>query len=140
LSQEQLKTYKVISFIDHSISRQQAAELLRLSTRQITRLKKGVLESCAESLIHKNTGRKPSRALSQEKRKKSLPSTLSQSSNRLTSFISKKSLLTDMILIYHIRLLLVYPKILGFKALKKRNRVNVHIAGLAGHILALLFK
>jgi len=69
LSQEQLKTYKVInSFIDHSISRQQAAELLRSSTRQITRLKNGVLESGAESLIHKNTGRKPSHALSQEKK------------------------------------------------------------------------
>ena len=40
LSQEQLKTYKIIhSFIDHKITRQQAAEILGLSTRQITRLK-----------------------------------------------------------------------------------------------------
>ena len=39
LSQEQLKTLTVINrFIDKSISRQQAAELLGLSTRQITRL------------------------------------------------------------------------------------------------------
>ena len=37
LSQEQLKTLTVI---DKSVSRQQAAELLGLSTRQITRLKK----------------------------------------------------------------------------------------------------
>ena len=44
LSQEQLKTFTVINrFIDKSISRQQAASLLGLSTRQITRLKKGVL-------------------------------------------------------------------------------------------------
>ncbi len=62
LSQEQLKTFTVInSFIDKSITRQQAAELLGLSTRQITRLKKGVLTSGAESLIYKNSGIKPAR-------------------------------------------------------------------------------
>ena len=67
LSQKQLKTFTVINrFIDRSISRQQAAEILGLSTRQITRLKKGVLTSGAESLIHKNTGRKPSHAVSEE--------------------------------------------------------------------------
>lgn len=54
MSQKQLKTLTVINrFIDKSITRQQAAELLGLSTRQITRIKKGVLESGAESLIHK---------------------------------------------------------------------------------------
>lgn len=67
LSQDQLKTLTVINrFIDKSISRQQAAELLGLSTRQITRLKKGVLTSGAGSLIHKNTGRKPAHAVSDE--------------------------------------------------------------------------
>ena len=67
LSQKQLKTLTVIHrFIDKSISRQQAAELLGLSTRQITRLKKGVLASGAQSLIHKNTGRKPAHAVPDE--------------------------------------------------------------------------
>lgn len=67
LSQEQLKTLTVINrFIDRSLSRQQAAELLGLSTRQITRLKKGVLASGAESLIHKNTGRKPAHSVADE--------------------------------------------------------------------------
>lgn len=67
LSQEQLKTFTFINrFIDKSFSRQQAAELLGLSTRQITHLKKGVLTSGAESLIHKNTGRKPAHAVSDE--------------------------------------------------------------------------
>ena len=67
LSQEQLKTFTVINrFIDQSISRQQAAEILGLSTRQITRLKKGVLTSGAQFLIHKNTGRKPAHAVSDE--------------------------------------------------------------------------
>lgn len=73
LSQEQLKTFKVInSFIDKSITRQQAAELLSLSPRQITRLKKGILESGAESLIHKNIGRKPVHAVSDETKEKVL--------------------------------------------------------------------
>ena len=67
MSQKQLKTLTVINrFIDKSITRQQAAEILGLSTRQITRLKKGVLSSGAESLIHKNTGRKPAHAVSDE--------------------------------------------------------------------------
>lgn len=67
MSQKQLKTLTVINrFIDKPITRQQAAELLGLSTRQITRIKKGVLESGAKSLIHKNTGRKPPHALSDE--------------------------------------------------------------------------
>lgn len=67
LSQEQLKTFTVINrFIDKSITRQQAAGLLGLSARQITRLKKGVLTSGAESLIHKNTGRKPAHAVPDE--------------------------------------------------------------------------
>ncbi len=64
LSQKQLKTLAVINrFIDKSITRQQTAGLLSLSTRQITRIKKGVLETSAESLIHKNMGRKPPHAL-----------------------------------------------------------------------------
>lgn len=67
LSQKQLKTFKVInSFIDKSITRQQAAELLGLSTRQITCLKKGVLNSGAQSLIHKKSGRTPAHAVSDE--------------------------------------------------------------------------
>ena len=49
LSQSQLNTLTIINrFIDKSISRLQAAELLGLSTRQITRLRKVVLTSGAE--------------------------------------------------------------------------------------------
>lgn len=67
LSQDQLKTFKVInSFIDKHITREQAASLLGLSTGQITRIKKGIVESGAESLIHKNTGRKPVHAIKEE--------------------------------------------------------------------------
>ncbi|MCQ4638701.1 transposase, partial [Anaerovorax odorimutans] len=67
LSQKQLKTLTVIHrFINKDITRQQAADLLGLSTRQISRLKKGVLASGPESLIHKNTGRKPAHAIKDE--------------------------------------------------------------------------
>jgi transposase len=67
LSQKQLKTYTVINkYIEKSITRQHAAELLGISTRQISRLKKGVQTSGAEFLIHKNTGRKPAHAFAEE--------------------------------------------------------------------------
>lgn len=70
LSEGQLKTFTVINrFMDKSISRQQAAELRALSTRQLTGLKKGILVSNAESLIHKNTGRKPVHAVLDEQKK-----------------------------------------------------------------------
>ena len=90
LSQEQLKTLTVINrFIDKSISRQQAAELLGLSTRQITRLKKGVLTSGAQSLIHKNTGRKPVHSVSDELKEAVLKIYSRQNSLMPTSSISK---------------------------------------------------
>lgn len=67
LTMKQLKRYQVIcSYIDKQITRREAAELLSLSERQITRLKKGVVESGAEFLIHKNTGKKPVHSISNE--------------------------------------------------------------------------
>ena len=67
MSQKQLKTYKVISsFIEKTITREQAAMLLGISTRQVTRIKKGVAASGADALIHKNTGRKPAHAICDE--------------------------------------------------------------------------
>ena len=67
LSQKQLNTFVTINrFIDKSITRQQAAEILGLSTRQITRLKKGIIASGAESLIHKNIGRRPLHSVKDE--------------------------------------------------------------------------
>jgi len=67
LSQKQVKKLEVMNrFIDKSITRQQAAEFLGLSPRQITRIKKGMIASGPESLIHKNTGRKPAHAISDE--------------------------------------------------------------------------
>jgi len=54
--------------IDRVISIREAAELLNLSERQVMRLKKGVKEQGPGFIIHKNRGRKPSHAISEELR------------------------------------------------------------------------
>lgn len=95
LSQKQLKKFKVInSFIDKAITRQQAAELLNLSPRQISRLKKGVLESGVESLIHKNAGRKPAHAIS-EKKKELILEIHSLPQFQAVNFLHFKDILAD---------------------------------------------
>lgn len=67
LTQKQVKRSEVLyAFINKSITRDKAAELLSLSPRQISRLKKGYLVSGPGSLIHKNTGRKPAHAVNDE--------------------------------------------------------------------------
>ena len=64
LSQRQLKRLKVMyAYIDKRIDRKRAAELLSLSERQVTRLKKGLINEGETFLIHKNIGRKPTRAI-----------------------------------------------------------------------------
>lgn len=71
LTRKQLKRYTVICrYIEKQITRTEAAELLSLSPRQITRLKKGVIESGAEFLIHKNTGVRPAHAILNEVKEK----------------------------------------------------------------------
>jgi len=73
LSQRQLKRLKVMyAYIDKRIDRKRAAELLSLSERQVTRLKKGLINEGETFLIHKNIGRKPTRAIAGEKRKRIL--------------------------------------------------------------------
>lgn len=52
--------------IEGSLSVADAAALLQLSTRQVLRLKKRVLEEGEEGIIHKNRGRKPKHALPDE--------------------------------------------------------------------------
>lgn len=67
MTQKQLNRYKVISsVIDGKLSISEAAMSLGLSERQIKRLKKGVMEQGPAFLIHKNTGRKPQHALTDE--------------------------------------------------------------------------
>ncbi len=67
MTQKQLNRFKVLSLvIEGKVTIQQAAEDLDLSERQIKRLKKGVQQQGPESLIHSNTGRKPSHAVTDQ--------------------------------------------------------------------------
>jgi len=67
MSKKQLNRHAIITqVIDKLITRQRAADVLHLTTRQIDRLKKGYLEQGPAFLIHKNTGRKPSHAIKKE--------------------------------------------------------------------------
>jgi hypothetical protein len=73
LSQKQLKRLRVLhAYVDKRIDRKRAAELLSLSERQISRLKKGLVIEGEMSLVHKNTGKKPAHALSGEIKKEIL--------------------------------------------------------------------
>lgn len=96
MSQKQLKTLTVIHrFINKDITRQQAADLLGLSTRQISRLKKGVLASGPESLIHKNTGRKPAHAIKDETKEAILRIASKPEFSQVNFLHFKEILLTD---------------------------------------------
>lgn len=69
MSQEELKRYLVImNHIKGFITANEAAVKLNLSTRQVFRLKKRILEEGETGIIHKNRGRKPAHALSNELR------------------------------------------------------------------------
>ena len=69
MSQKQLKQAHVLrKYNEGLMSRKETAEALRLTERQITRLAKGVREEGEAALIHKNTGRKPKHALSEEEK------------------------------------------------------------------------
>ena len=67
LSQKQLNTYGIMQkYIEGAITRERTAEILGISQRQVTRKKKGIIKHGAESLIHKNTGRKPAHTTKKE--------------------------------------------------------------------------
>ena len=65
MSQKQLNRHAVIArVIDGLLTNAEAAASLGISERQVIRLKKGVVAEGAAALIHKNTNRKPTHALS----------------------------------------------------------------------------
>ena len=67
LTQAQLRKLQVIDrYRSKAITRKKAAEILGLSERQITRLKKGIEEEGAEFVINKNTGKTPAHAITPE--------------------------------------------------------------------------
>ncbi len=64
--EERNKLYVARCLLDKKITIREGAELLHLSERQVKRLKKGVREQGDTFVIHKNRGRKPGHALSNE--------------------------------------------------------------------------
>jgi transposase len=65
MSREQIKRHHVVQkVIEKEITIAEASTVLGLCGRQILRIKKEVLEKGPQALVHKNTGRKPSRAIS----------------------------------------------------------------------------
>lgn len=65
---ERNKLYIARCLLDGKMTIRDAAEVLSLSERQVKRLKKGVKEQGDVFVIHKNKGRKPAHALSDEVR------------------------------------------------------------------------
>ena len=121
MSQEQLKTLTVINrFIDKSISDNRPLNFC-LSTRQITRLKKGVLTSGAQSLIHKNTGRKPVHSVSDEL-KEAVLKIYSRPEFSNANFLHFKDILSaDFGIQLSYSALSSILKMLVLKALKRKN-------------------
>lgn len=71
MSQKQLNRFNVISMaIEGKVTIREAAERLGLSERQVIRLKKGVINEGPAFLIHKNIGRIPQHAISEEVKEK----------------------------------------------------------------------
>jgi transposase len=67
MSRKQLKQAHVLrKYNEGLLSRKEASTAIGLSERQITRLSKGMKEEGETALIHKNTGRKPVHALTDE--------------------------------------------------------------------------
>jgi transposase len=69
MTQKQITRYTIIKkTLEGSMTVAEAAESLGLSTRQIIRLRNGVRDNDVGALIHKNRGRKPAHAISDELR------------------------------------------------------------------------
>ncbi len=71
MSQKQISRYVVVQrSLEGAISVRDAAAALNLSTRQVIRLRNGVRENGALALVHKNQGRQPAHAVTDDLRKR----------------------------------------------------------------------
>lgn len=127
MTQTQLNRYKIISLvIEGKATVSEAAEDLKLSERQVKRLKKGVKEQGPAFLIHSNTGRKPSHAVSKE-----LKETI-VSLKQAEPYVGANFLYFQELLEEHEKIVISYTplyKILteaGIKSPKKRRKAKSH--------------
>jgi transposase len=111
--------------ISSIITIREAAELLGLSERQVIRLKKGVSEHGPAFVIHKNRGRKPEHALSDDMKKQIVE--LKQSKYQEANFCHFQELLEE-----HEGINFSYPTVYrvlsqaGISSPKKHRKRKVH--------------
>ena len=127
MSQEQLKTLTVINrFIDKSISDNRLLNFGSLHTPDHT-LKERVLTSGAQSLIHKNTGRKPVHSVSDEL-KEAVLKIYSRPEFSNANFLHFKDILSaDFGIQLSYSALSSILKMLVLKALKRKKSDTAHI-------------
>lgn len=119
------RLHVVHSLIEGKILVNEAAVVLDLSERQIIRLKKGIMEQGDAFVIHKNKGRKPKHAITDEK--KQLVIQLKNSKYQEANFSHYQELLNQHEAIYlsqsTIHRILTIE---GIKSPKKHSRHKVH--------------
>jgi transposase len=127
MTQKQLNRYRIISLvIEGKVTVTEAAEDLKLSERQVKRLKKGVKEHGPGFLIHGNTGRKPSHAIP-EKLKETIISLKQKEPYAEANFCHFKELLEERekIEISYTPLYKILTEV-GIKSPKTRRKTRGH--------------
>lgn len=123
---ERNKLYIARCLLDGKMTIREAAEVLDLSERQIKRLKKGVKEQGDSFVIHKNKGRKPKHALTDELKDLVVEKKNSENYTR-TNFSHFQELLEE-----HESITLSKPSVYrilvshGFTSPKKHKKVKQH--------------
>ena len=127
LTDKELKKINVISQANQGlITVKEAALALGLSERQVQRLKKKVRELGPEAVIHQNTGKKPSNAISDETKAKILE--LASSENlKNCNFMHMKDILSEYFGI-EVGYATLHDLLLsnGYTSPKKRRRYKPH--------------
>jgi transposase len=126
MTQKQINRYTIIKkTLEGSMTVAEAAECLGLSTRQIIRLRNGVKENDVGALIHKNQGRKPAHAISDELKKQIIE--LKRDKYKGANFMHFRELLQE-----HEQITIGYTalstilKEAGEESPKKRRRYKPH--------------
>lgn len=126
MTQKQITRYTIIKkTLEGSMTVAEAAESLGLSTRQIIRLRNGVRDNDVGALIHKNRGRKPAHAISDELRQQIVE--LKRAKYKDANFMHFRELLQEH---EHITIgytaLAMLLKEAGEESPKKRRRYKPH--------------
>ena len=67
MTRREMTRLKVVGkLIERTVTVKDAAEVLGLSTRQVLRLKKGVIEKGSEAIVHGNRGKRPANAVDEK--------------------------------------------------------------------------